>query len=377
MTRVRLTRLAVAIVAATTLAALGWFTRSPIPEVDVALATQNTLVVRVNTNGVIEPIEKSELRARIRGRIIHVPEAGARMAAGELLLQIADAEVSSELARTESVLLSAQESLADARRALDRARRRAETDAQLHAKGGLTPERQRETQADLESAEARVAFLTRDLPFRIAAFETRIQDLESQLEAATLHAAAAGTVYQTLVKVGEMVAVGDLVLRFADLDRLRVRANIDQVDLGAVALGQSVRISSNAYPGREWSARVSALIPNIVKKEARLVAESLANIEPPSAGLIPGMTVDVEILVDSDPQVLQIPSGALFSDIGGPYVLTLANDRLRAVRVEVGRRAAGRVEIVSGLEEGDRVVVGPLQGLAEGSRAKRRRGNGG
>lgn len=349
---------------------LGWLVRAPLPEVEVAAVRQGHVSVRITTNGQVEPIESAEVRARLPGRIIFLPDPGARVEAGEVLFRIDAAPVSAELATAESSRLAARESLAAARRELERVSHRARTDRELFAQGGVTPERHAESQAELAAAAARVEFLTRDVPLQVEALELQIAELRSQLEAAEVRAAFSGTLYDTNVKLGESVGAGDLVLWFADLERLRVRTNIDQADLGAVAVGQVVQISSNAYPGRVWSARVSELIPRVVRKQARLVAEGLVNVEAPSQGLMPGMTVDVDIVVDSGPEVTLAPAGAVYTDAGGSYVLRVEDGRVFKTRVELGRTGESTIEISEGLRLRDQIVVGPQNGLVDGARVE-------
>jgi RND family efflux transporter MFP subunit len=209
----------------------------------------------------------------------------------------------------------------------------------------------------------------------VASLRLRIAELTAQRDEAEVRAPFAGTVYRTEAKRGEAVRVGDRVLWFADLERFQVRTNVDQVDLGAVEAGQNVRISSNAYPDRTWSATMSELIPNVVMKQSRFVAEGLAQVAPPTGGLVPGMTVDVEITAEAVANALQLPSDAVFTDAGGAFVYRINDDRVHQTRVSVGRTTVATVEIVDGLAADDHVVVGPVSGLEEGAKVVVRAGN--
>ena len=363
-------RIAIAVVGSVLalVALLGWLGRAPTPAVQVAEARESPLTVLVTTNGVVEPIERPEVRARLDGRVTEIPEAGARVEAGGLLLKIESGPTAAELAAAESQRLAAFDSLREAKDKRRRTLRRAEHDRRLFGDGALTQERLDESLADLREAEARVAFLESEVPLRVASLELRIADLRAKRDGAELRAPFDGIVYQTSAKRGQRVRSGDAVVWFADLERLRVRANIDQVDLGRVGIGQEIRISSNAYPGRSWSAHIEELIPNVVKKQSRHVAEALAKIEPPAAGLVPGMNVDVEIAVLAVSRALQVPSEAIFTDERGAFVYRLEDDRVRRTRVSVGRSTLDTIEIEAGLAANDRVVVGPVAGLRDGER---------
>jgi RND family efflux transporter MFP subunit len=163
----------------------------------------------------------------------------------------------------------------------------------------------------------------------------------------------------------------------ADLEHLRVRTNVDQVDLGKVDRGQRIRVLSNAHPGRVWTGEVTELIPNVEIKQNRSIAEALAEIEPPVAGLVPGMTVDVDIIVAQSESVLQIPAEAISNDGKGPFVYKIEGNHVHATLVELGLTSVTTAEITAGLAAGDRVVRGPLTDLQDGMRVETRETDGG
>jgi RND family efflux transporter MFP subunit len=351
--------------------------RHPTVPVEAAAARHAQLTVEVSTNGKIEPVPEAEVRvhARLEGRIIEIPEPGTRLNAGDTLLQIDDGPVASKLAAAKSERLASLEALRSARDTSERVRRKAAIDQDLFEQGALVRQRYDESQAALEEANSRLANLKREVPLRVASLDLRIQELSAQREAATLEAPFSGTVYRTEFKKGEMVQVGDPILWLADLTRLRVRANIDQVDLGRVRAEQRMRVTSNAYPNRSWSARVSELVPHVIVRDNRSVSEGLALVDPPTNGLVPGMNVDVDVIVDDVPNALQIPAAAIYTDNGRPFVYRIAEGRALWTPVTLGRSSVGAVEILGGLEARDQVIVGSSNGLRDGSRVEARTPN--
>jgi len=348
---------------------LAWsLLRSPARPVSAATVTRGSLVVSVTTNGKVEPVHELEVRARLEARILEAPEAGAQVKPGEILVRLDAASVSAELAAARSERLAAEDSLRVARDALVRARRKAEVDRRLFEQGAITAESSAESEAALADARNRLAVLEHEVPLRLHSLDLRIEELYAQQSAALVTAPFAGTVYRADRRRGEMVRPGDPILWLADLSDLRVRANVDQTDLGRVREGQAVRIRSNAFPGRTWNGTVMELVPRVVEKESRAVAESLVHVDPPTDGLVPGMSVDVEIVLADLPDALQVPSEAIFVSGTRTFVYRIQDGRARDVPVHLGRSTATAVEVVDGLAEGDRVVRGPVGDLRDGAR---------
>lgn len=344
--------------------------RAPGLPVDVAVARHAPLRVEVNTNGTVEPVPDAELRvhARVAGRILEIIEPGTEVTAGDVILEIEPGPVAAAVASAESEKLAAQEALRAARRTHERVARRAATDAELHAKGALTPQRYAESRAQKEEARDRLENLESEVPLRVASLDLRISELQEQLAATKVLAPFDGTVYRTSYKRDELTEIGQPVLWLADLSQLRVRANVDQVDLGRVLIGQKMRISANAWPNREWSAVVSEVVPHVVVKENRSVSESLALVQPPTDGLVPGMTVDVDIVVSDLDDVLQVPATAIRRSDGIPYVYVVAGEQAKRMPVQLGRQSTSAIEIVSGIDPEAEVVLGHSSGLEDGAR---------
>ena len=351
-----------------------WCGQSPPIEVEAASARRAPLRVEVTTNGQVEPGPEAESRvhARLDGRIVEIPEPGTRVAEGDVILEIDAGPVGAELAAARSERLAALESLRVARDQYERTQKRSETDQELFDKGALTRQRWNESRASLEEARSRFENLEREVPLRVASLDLRIAELSAQRESATVTAPFSGTVYRTAFKKGELVQTGDPILWLADLRRLRVRANVDQVDLGRVRAGQKMRVTSNAWPNRSWSAVVSELVPHVVVKDNRSVSEGLALVKPPTDGLVPGMTVDVDIVVEDVGDVLQVPAAAVHAADGSSFVYRVDAGRAERIPVVVGRASVDAVEIVDGLDDEDRVIVRSSNGLHDGSRVEAR-----
>lgn len=345
-----------------------WCGRTAPPAVQTVAARRAPLRVLVSTNGKIEPVDDIAVRARLDGRVVRIPDPGKVVASGDEMVRLDDGPVAGQLAGAESERLAALEGLRAARATAAQRAERLATDRGLQRQGALTREVLVESERAAAEAAAQAANLEREVPLRVAALDQRIAELRAQREASVVRAPFAGTIYRTQAKAGEMVRLGDPLLWLADLEHLRVRANVDQVDLGRVRPGQPVRVTANAFPGRVWQGTVSEVVPNVVVKESRAVAEGLARLDPPTDGLVPGMTVDVEIVVAEAADALQVPAEAVQTQGRETFVYRVDGRRLHKVAVRTGLTSVSAAAISEGLDEGALVVVGPVEALVDGMR---------
>ncbi len=344
--------------------------RTVAPSVQTVAAKRAPLRVVVSTNGKVEPVDDIEVRARLDGRVVNIPDPGKAVAAGDEMVRFDEGPVAGQVAAAESERLAALESLRVARATAVERQERLATDRALQREGALTREVLTQSERTAREAAAQVDYLEHDVPLRVAALDKRIAELRAQQQASVVRAPFAGTIYKTQAKKGEVVRLGDPLLWLADLEHLRVRANVDQVDLGRVKPGQPVRVTANAFQGRAWNGTVSEVVPNVVVKESRSVSEGLARLDPPTDGLVPGMTVDVEIVVAEDPDTLQVPAEAVQTQGRDSYVYRVDGRRLRKTLVRTGLASVSAIAIAEGLTEGALVVVGPTEGLEDGMRVQ-------
>ena len=351
-----------------------WCAHAPRPEVDGAAAWRGPLRVEVATNGKVEPVHDIEVRARLDGRIVDIPDdAGRTVQTGAEIAHLDAGPVAAELATAESDRLAALEALRAARAAAAQARERAASDTTLFQQGALTRQTYQASQTALHEADAQLAFQEHDVPLRVGSLELRIKELQAQSEATVVRAPFDGTIYKTQAKRGEMVHVGDPLLWLADLEHLRLRANVDQVDLGRVRAGQRIVVTANAFPNRSWSGVITELVPHVVMKDSRSISEGLARLDPPTDGLVPGMVVDVRIIVAEAANALQVPAEAVLYQNGDPFVYRIEDGRAHVTPVGLGLSSVTATEITHGLPDGALVVTGRAEGLENGIRVDVRR----
>ena len=180
---------------------------------------------------------------------------------------------------------------------------------------------------------------------------------QADLAAATLVAPFGGTVLDVKARPGDRVNADAPIIELADLTRLEVRVTVGQEDITAVHSGQEVRLIFDVLPEETFQGRVDRVIPRKTAGQVVTYEVFIALDETPS-GLLPGMTADAEIAIAERKDVLVLPRRAIRAR---PYttvsVPVLEASRVVTRSVEIGLVGDLNAEILSGLQEGDRVVM--------------------
>lgn len=228
----------------------------------------------------------------------------------------------------------------------------------------------KQAQAALEQARAQLARLTNPNPNDLKSAQANVdqaraaRDLaQARLDYAILKAPFDGVVTRVDVDLGSTVTAGRVVLGIADVSEYRVKLNIDETDIAKINVGQDVVITLDAYPGVNISARVSDVASNatIVQGVVNyVVTVSLSPKQPVPLKL--GMTADAKILIANRENVLIVSNRAIRA-AGNSRLVTLRRDdgTTQEVEVKIGMANDQETEIVSGLSEGQVVVIPLVQ----------------
>ncbi len=393
------------LVVAALLWSLGVFTKTlPVDLVEVSMAAMHR---SVSTNGKVEAEKIYDLRAPMSG-ICRKTDAqdGMRLKKGQSILRFEDPSLPSQMAAARAELDAAQLDLRNMQRgpsaeeldqaeadvaraqlAADNARKLLQTNEWLLARNAITRfevEQNRhalaEAEQSLKAAQRHLEDLKKrygDLDLRrarsrIEAAEARIQYLKESEERLIVRAPADGTLYQFDVKDGAYLNAGDLIGMFADLTRLRLRAYVDEPDIGEVAIGEKVLIRWDARPQDEWHGMVERLPAEVVALGSRSVAEVLCSIENPQSTLMSNINVDVEIQAPEGPEVVSLPRGVVFPEGSKEFVWVIADGKAAKRYVETGRSTSARIEITQGLKLGEKVIDPVDDLISEGLKVRAR-----
>jgi len=369
--------------------------RQPVAKIAAVKPFRENIVSSITSNGKVEPIAPFSIRAQLDTFVEKVSvNEGQNVKKGQLLLELNVKDAASQLANAQSRLLRAQEDLRAARaggRTDDAARvagdlakavgdrdglqRHHESLVRLLAEGAATKDELAANDLALTKAQAEVNRLTavkkefeRQVSLDGSRGELSVQQaqsdvaaLEDKVRQGRITAPADGTLYAFPVKAGDYVKVGDLLAEMADLRQVRVRAFIDEPEMGGLEPGLPVKITWDALPNRTWSGKTEMTPKQVVPHASRSVGELLCSVENTKLELLPNTNVNVRINSRERLNVLAVPRGTV-ETLGGQSFVFVVKDSvgktvLEKRRIQVGIADATNYEVVSGLTTDDTVAL--------------------
>jgi len=372
--------------------------RKPAAKISAVTPTRENLVSSISSNGKVEPVEPFVMLAKLDTFVqkVHATE-GQAVKKGQLLLELDVKDAAAQLSETSAKLLRAQDDLRAARAggradeaakaAGDLAKAQAERDrlqknhdalVRLMARQAATQDELVANDLALMKAQAEVTKLAAakqefDRGVRLDADRAALQVQQAQSEVAALEAKvrqgritapADGTLYSLPVKTGDYVHVGSPLAEMADLHKIRVRAFIDEPELGALQPNEPVKITWDALPNRSWAGKTELIPKQVVKRDTRSVGELLCSVNNDKLELLPNINVNVRINLRERIGVLSLPRGAVEAEGGRRYVFVVKKSQLGVGKstlekreIHVGIADANNYEVVSGLQEGELVAL--------------------
>ena len=342
----------------------------------------------VSTNGKVEPVQNFEAHAPIATTVKRLlVKEGDQVRKGQLLLELDDADIRSQAARAQAQMKAAQANLVatqnsgtqeevitlktqliKAQASRDAAQRNLDAYRRLQQQGAASPGEVRQAEQTLASAEADLHLLEqkqkdRYSPPEVARTESQVaeakaafENSEDALSKSSVRAPFDGTVYSLPVKQGAFVQTGDLLLQEANLSRVLVRAFVDEPDIGRLQIGQKVEATWDAVPGRTWTGTVSGVPSTVKPRGNRNVGETTCLIDNQDHRLLPNINLGVTIVAAEHNNVLTLQRDAMHID-DSPYVFKIVNDHIKRQNIQFSLQNLTRVEITSGLSEGDEVAL--------------------
>lgn len=305
----------------------------PMP-VEVVAATRDTVVDAIIASGQIEAVQAIEVRPEVEGRIVDIlVREGGAVSRGAPLLKVDDAELKAQVAQ-----LEAERDLAV--QALNRTR-------ELLAQNASSA-------ADLERAEATA---------RSAVAQLELAQV--RLERTVVRAPFAGVTGQRFVSLGDYVTRATPLVSLQTVDPQRAVFQVPERYARDLAIGQRVTFGVASVPGQRFTGRVEFVDPR-VQLPARTIMVKAA-VRNPRRLLKAGMFIEARLVSETRPNAVLIPEDAILPLEGADFVWVVTNGTAQRREVHLGVRVPGFVEVQSGVEEGEQVVVGGQERLGEGA----------
>jgi HlyD family secretion protein len=349
------------LIAAVILLRATYFAPQPV-EVDVVAAERGTVEATVtNTKaGTVMARRRASLSTEVGGRVVALPyREGDSVRRGDVLVELDDSNYRARLqlaqrdheaaeARRDQTCLAAEQ----ASRELQRNRTLA--DRRIISQNLLD---------QLENTAQTTAAACKAAEVGVSSAVSSIDVLNTELAKTVLRAPFDGVIAQLNTEVGEWITPSPpampipAVIDLIDPSSIYISAPMDEVDSARIDTGQKVRVTIDPYPDRTFPGRVVRVAPYVVDIEAQnrtVEIEVELDDDQFAAGLLPGTSADVEVILEVRDNVLRVPTATLME---GSSVMVIENGVLTVRQVQTGLRNWDFVEITEGLSPGDQVVT--------------------
>lgn len=351
------------------------------------------LTVRISATGTLEPLTQVDISSELSGVVRDVPvDENQQVAKGDVLARLDTTRIDAQVERAEASVQAAQAKVTDAEVTLKESEQ-ALTRSSTLSERGMVAEQALET-ATATRDRAQSAVETADANLAVARADLKLQ--QADRERSTIHSPIDGTILSRDVDPGQTVASSlqapILFVLAQDLKSMELVAAIDEADIGSVAKGQDAEFTVDAFPGRQFAARIRDISYASTETEGVVTYEARLAVDNSDMVLRPGMTATVSVVTRQDDDVLTVPNEALrysppaaeeggfgvaslftggfgrrhwrrggrgdgepSSDTRTLYVLR--DGQPEAAQMKTGDITGARTEILSGLEAGDRVIT--------------------
>jgi HlyD family secretion protein len=383
----------VAVIVLIFVGALTAFTRggTKIDPSKLAKVEKGDLAKSVVATGKVTPITKVEVKSKASGIVkkLYV-EYGDTVKKGQLLAQLDKIEIEAQVEQSRAALLAAQANLASSQADYERSKVDAEgpdvpllkrqydravemardgvvsasalDDADRNYKMALN--KQNVAKAQVTVLKAKIAQsqaeVTRD--------QANLKQLDEQLSYTDIVSPIDGIVLSRDVEMGDAVSSilvlgssATLVMTLGDTSEVYVKGKVDESDIGKVYLGQPARIKVESFKDKTFNGKVTKISPMGVEKDNVTTFEVRVSINNPGGELKAEMTANAEIILEEHKNVLQIPEGAIIYDKDKKASVEVPDPKgkegKKKIAVNIGISNGAKTELLSGLKEGDQVVL--------------------
>jgi HlyD family secretion protein len=357
----------------------------------LAKVEKGDLAKSVVATGKVEPITKVEVKSKASGIVKKLlVDAGDKVKKGQLLAQLDKLEIEAQVEQSKAQLQASEANLKSSQADWERAKvdaegpdvpltKRAYERADGMAKDGVVSQsalddaekeykmalnKQNVAKAQIIVLQAKIA----QSQAQIAQSRANLDQLEEQLSYTDITSPIDGVILSRDVELGDAVSSilvlgssATLVMTLGDTSSVYVKGKVDESDIGRVYLGQPARIKVESFKDKTFNGVVTKISPMGVEKDNVTTFEVRASINNPGGELKAEMTANAEIILEEHKGVLQIPEGAILYDKDKKASVEIpdpkAKDGKDKVAVNIGISNGAKTEVLSGLKEGQEVVL--------------------
>jgi len=349
------------------------------------------LAKSVVATGKVEPITKVEVKSKASGIVKKLlVDYGDRVKKGQLLAQLDKVEIEAQVEQSSAAAQAAQASLNSAEADYERAKvdaegpdvpllkRAYERSVGMAKEGVVSTSALEDAQRNYEMAlnkqnvsKAQVTVLKAKIAqsqAQMAEDRANLKQLQEQLSYTDIVSPIDGMVLSRNVEMGDAVSSilvlgssATLVMTLGDTSQVYVKGKVDESDIGKVYLGQPARIKVESFKDKTFNGVVTKISPMGLEKDNVTTFEVRVSINNATGELKAEMTANAEIILEEHKNVLQIPEGAIIYDKDKKASVeipdTSAKDGKKKIAVNIGISNGAKTELLSGLKEGDQVVL--------------------
>ena len=298
-------------------------------------------------SGTLQPEEQANVRAEVGGTVLQTyAEAGQHVTKGQTLARIDDATL-------QEAVLSAQAAATTAQNTVDLDKKQVDRNVALLKAGAIADRDLEMSQNQLSSAQA-----------QLANAKSLLANANKQLSKATIVAPFSGIVSARQVSAGDVLQAGGALYVIVNPATMRLEASVPADQLSAVRLGAPVDFTVNGYPNRAFTGHITNINP--VADPATRQVRIIVSLPNENNALVGGLFADGHVASEVRKAPV-VPIAAVDERGLKPYVMQIKNGLVTKTEVELGIRDAATetVEIKSGVQSGDTILLGAARGISE------------
>jgi len=315
-------------------------------------AVPGSVSIRVEGPSVVEPYQTRNIRSSIEGIVVMASEEGDSVEQGRVLISLEDSDMERALQQAKINLSKAELNRDRDSTNLQKAEKDLADTRQLFTSGAVSGE-----QVSIAEAAANTAlFNLNSSKLDVSQAALGLEIARKNLENIHIRAPFSGVVLSADVMPGDMVSKGSALLLFVDLSRVRLKAEVDEFDIGKVQAGQKVTVTSDSLGDEKLGSKVERISPGaeIINNISIFTVSTVINNK--DGILKPGMSADLSILISSDKGLI-VPSKAVTSVRTRSYVKIYVNEEIETRKVTAGADDGVNIVVLEGLEEGELVII--------------------